>query len=180
MLKLFGLHVFLAVSALHQQPNWTGPYEPCANSPELKKSGHMSLGVRYDIDDPVIIDQFHRAFDFWSKVVDADFFDDQSSSCAIAIVDGDRSILASRTVVARAQLPDRLNFSGWIAINTVVAAALVDDDAVAVWMHEIGHLLGLKHNNSPTSLMYFMDADATSRLDESDLRALAVLHALRQ
>ncbi len=179
MPKILGPLFIFALPCLAQQANWTGPYKPCANSAELKKTGHMSLGVRYDVSNPVIVQQFHRAFNFWSKLLDASFFDEQSPSCAIAIVSGTKAILDDKTIVARAQLPDRLNFRGWIAIDSEASTDLSQDEAVAVWIHEIGHLLGLKHNPSAGSLMYYIDADARSRLDAADLHALAELHALR-
>jgi hypothetical protein len=139
----------------------------------------MRIGVRYDLADPVVARQFHRAFDFWSTLLDAEFYDEQSASCAVAIVDGSKAVLNKTGVVARAQLPDRLEFYGWIAVDPKASTYLADDEAVAIWIHEIGHLLGLKHNPSPASLMYYMDADAKSKLDAADLRALASLHAFR-
>jgi hypothetical protein len=140
----------------------------------------MSIGVRYDISDRVVIQQFHRAFDFWAKLLDAEFHDDQSTSCAIAIVDaGDALLQHIGTIVARAQFPDRLNFHGWVAVDPMARTYLADDEAVAIWIHEIGHLLGLKHNPSPSSIMFCVDVDGSSRLDSKDLRAIASQHALR-
>lgn len=179
MPKLLGLFVFLALSSFAQQANWTGPYRPCTNSDELRKTGHMTIGVRYDISDPAVISQFHRAFDFWGQLLDADFYDEPSTSCAIAVVNGTRAVLTKRNVVARAQLPDRPNFNGWIAVDPFANSYLVYGEAIAVWIHEIGHLLGLKHNQSAESVMYFIDADAYSRLDATDVHALSLLHALR-
>jgi hypothetical protein len=77
----------------------------------------MSVGVRYDTSDPVVTQQFHRAFDFWAKLLDADFHDEQSTSCAIAIVEGTNVVLHNTATVARPQFPDRLNFQGWIAVD---------------------------------------------------------------
>ena len=161
-----------------QPVNWMGPYEPCRNSAELKGTGHLHIGVRYDVSDPVVIQQFHEAFEFWSKVLDADFYDEQSTACAVAIVEGTNTLLGD-LVVARAQLPDRSNFEGWIAVERTAGPYLPFGDAIATWIHEIGHLLGLKHSSSPASLMYFIDVDSASRLDSADLRALSRLHTLR-
>jgi Matrixin len=55
---------------------------------------------------------------------------------------------------------------------------LSDSEAVAIWIHEIGHLLELRHNPSPTSLMLYI-VYATNELDSADLRALASLHSFR-
>lgn len=177
--KLVSLLALVAVPLLAQDVNWTGPYRPCLNSAELKKTGHLSVGVRYDVSDPVVNDQFHKAFEFWAKLLDADFYDEPSTSCAVAILDGNAVLLKGSTTVARAQFPDRQHFNGWIAIDPAANKYLSDDDAVANWIHEIGHLLGLKHNPSAASLMYHIDCDARSKLDSNDLRALAQLHAFR-
>jgi hypothetical protein len=179
MAKSLALPVLFALTSLAQQPNWTGPYKPCLDSAELKKTKHMNIGVRYDISDRLVIRQFHRAFDFWAKVLDADFHDEQSTSCAMAIVNASETLLHGKVVVARAQLPDRLNFQGWIAIDSRASAYLADNEATATWIHEIGHLLGLKHNPSATSIMFFIDVDTSSKLDSQDLRAISSLHALR-
>jgi predicted Zn-dependent protease len=112
--------------------------------------------------------------------LDADFHDDQSISFAIAVIEGTEAVLLhSRTIVARAQLPDRLNFQGWIAIDSRASSYLTDDEATAIWIHKIGHLLGLKHNASPSSVMFCVDVDGSSKLDSQDLRAIASAHALR-
>lgn len=139
----------------------------------------MNIGVRYDVSDPRLIEQFHRAFDFWASLLDAEFHDEASTSCSVAILDGDEALLGNRSIVARAQLPDRTGFDGWIAVDPLAASYLSGDEAVAIWIHEIGHLLGLNHNPSAHSLMYFIDVDSRSKLDSTDLRALSLLHALR-
>jgi hypothetical protein len=177
-----GVLIFLALFALQhpaQQVNWTGPYAQCHNSSELKKTGHLSAGVRYDLADPVIVRQFHEAFEFWARVLDAEFYDDRSNSCAVAIVSGTRELLKNRLTVARAQMPDRSGFEGWIAVDPGASGYLTEDEAVPTWIHEIGHLLGLKHNASAGSVMYYFDADGSSRLDSTDLHELALRHALR-
>jgi Matrixin len=178
--KSLALLALLPFASLAQQANWTGPYRPCLNSAELLKTGHMRIGVRYDISDRVVIQQFHHAFDFWAKLLDADFHDDQSTSCAVAIVDGTKALLPhNRAIVARAQLPDRLDFQGWIAVDPRASTYLAPDEAIAIWIHEIGHLLGLKHNPSPRSVMFCIDVDGSSKLDSEDLRAIASRHTLR-
>jgi hypothetical protein len=179
IIALFGLVALIPVSSFAQRGNWAGPYRPCLNSAELKKAGHMSIGVRYDVSDRVTIEQFQHAFDFWERLLDADFHQEQSTSCAIAIVYGTRGVLPSAAIVARAQLPNRSTFQGWIAVDPKARTYLSDDEATAIWIHEIGHLLGLKHNPSPMSLMYALDVDGACKLDSRDLRAISSTHALR-
>lgn len=178
-LKLPLLLLVLDLTCVAQSANWTGPYEPCRNSAELKRLAHLRIGVRYDISDRLLIHEFQEAFAFWARVLDAEFYSDQSTSCAIAVVEGTPDVLGG-LIVARSHLPDRANFQGWIAVDPKASTYLSFREAVGVWSHEIGHLLGLKHSTSPRSLMYFIDVDSTSRLDSADLRALSRLHAVRR
>ncbi|HTU48527.1 MAG TPA: matrixin family metalloprotease [Bryobacteraceae bacterium] len=180
MAKSIALLILLPLVSLAQPSNWQGLYAPCLNSAELKKSWHMSIGIKYEICDQVVGQQFRRAFDFWAKVLDADFHEEQSTSCAIAIVDAtDAVLLHNRAIVARAQLPDRLNFQGLIAVDPKASTYLADDEAIAIWIHEIGLLFGLKHNSSPASVMYWLDVDASRKLDPKDLHTITSLHAVR-
>lgn len=179
MIRSLSLLVFLASAAWAQSANWTGPFKPCLNSSELEKTGHMSIGVRYDLSNERIIQQFHRAFEFWENLLDAEFHDEASESCSVAILEGTKALLGNRAVVARAQLPKLPDFQGWIVVDPRATSYLTDEEAVAIWIHEIGHLLGLVHNPSAKSLMYFIDIDLGNKLDSTDLRALSLLHAFR-
>ena len=49
----------------------------------------------------------------------------------------------------------------------------------AAAVHEIGHILGLKHNASSRSVMYFLDLDGTEILDGEDILELSRRHQLR-
>ena len=46
-------------------------------------------------------------------------------------------------------------------------------------VHEISHLLGLPHNPSGSSVMFFLDLDDSVPLDAADLAALASRHKMR-
>jgi len=119
--------------------------------------GTLRDGGRTEWLVPVGVKQLRRAFDFSSKALDATFHDEHSAFCAIAIVRRTQEVLLlhNTAVVARAQLPDRLNFHGWIAIDPRASIYLEDGEVVAIWIHEIGHLLGLRRDPSPTSLMCY-------------------------
>jgi hypothetical protein len=49
----------------------------------------------------------------------------------------------------------------------------------AAAVHEFGHMLGLKHNASSHSIMYFLDVDGTEVLDGEDILELSKRHELR-
>lgn len=159
--------------------NWSGPYRSCLNRAELVKTGHMELGVRVDTTNPEIASAFWRALDFWSNVLDMDFHPEPSSDCALALVDGTAEILHTVHNVARAQFSDLANFQGLIAFDPHASDYMSADEMYATAVHELGHLFGLRHNPSATSIMYYLDCDGTSSLDLSDLDALAARHALR-
>lgn len=160
----------------HETVNWTGSFEPCGRRSELLKRGHMDLGVRLSTSNRVLAQEFRRAMDFWSSIVDMNWYDDQSSSCSLQLVDGTSSILTNATV-ARSQFTDWSNFQGWIAFDPKAPLSRTEMYLTAV--HEIGHLLGLKHNPDPNSVMYYLDLRQREMLDRCDLAALAARHKLR-
>ena len=180
MLRAVILFTLLALSALAgPKANWSGPYQPCLNSSEFLKSGHMDLGVRYDTSSPVAADALRRALKFWSTVLDMDFHEDASHSCSLALVDATHEILSENNDVARAQFTDWSNFQGWIAFDPHMSEYMSVDEIYATAVHELGHMFGLLHNNHPSSVMFYIDADGSSVLDEADLEAVGARHALR-
>jgi hypothetical protein len=48
----------------------------------------------------------------------------------------------------------------------------------AAAVHELGHMLGLKHNASSRSVMYFLDVNGTEVLDSEDILDLGSHHKL--
>jgi hypothetical protein len=157
--------------------NWSANYPPCNRHTELLKQGHMDLGVRVATANPSLAEQFRRAMDSWARILDLDWHEDDTQNCSMQLVDGERKLFQPTAIVARSQLPDRLNFQGWIAFNP--AQTLSETDLYRISVHEIGHMLGLQHSFNSMSVMYGLDLDGVEWLEPSDLAALAAHHKLR-
>jgi hypothetical protein len=156
--------------------NWSGPYTACNQRTELLKHEAMDLGVKFSSSNPAIEREFRLALEFWSGVLDMRWHEDNSDSCALQLVDGTPQIL-QRSIVARSQFTDWDNFQGWIAFNP--GAPLNQTEMYLTAVHEIGHMLGLKHNPNARSVMYYLDLEGPEYLDESDMALLASRHKLR-
>lgn len=174
--------VVFSGSAAAAPPNWTGPYAPCNRHADLLSRGHMDLGVRFATLNPELARQFERALDFWAGILDFDWREVDSQDCSIQIVDGAPRLFevgdGCACVAARSQYPDRAHFEGWIAFNPAVK--FTDNEMFLDSVHEIGHLFGLPHNPSSSSVMFFSDFDQAVSLNADDLEALASRHKLRQ
>ena len=156
--------------------NWSGTYAPCDRHSELLHKDRLKLGVRFQTSNPEFAADFSRALNFWSTVLDMEWREDNSRSCAIQIVEGSPELFMDGQV-ARAQLPDRSAFEGWIAVNPNTSLSANEMFFVAV--HELGHLFGLQHNPSAYSVMYYLQLDEPLVLNRADLRQLADRHRLR-
>lgn len=156
--------------------NWTGNFAPCDSHSELLKRDSMRLGVRISTSNPAVAREFKRAMDFWARIIDMSWYEDRSSSCSLELVDGTPEIL-QKAVVARAQFVEWQNFEGWIAFDP--RAPLTKTEMYLTAIHEIGHMLGLRHNPNPDSVMYYIDLEGPEVLDSYDLTALAAHHKLR-
>jgi hypothetical protein len=156
--------------------NWAGDFSPCHQRFELLKRENMNLGVKISTSNPALAREFRQALDFWARVVDMSWHEDDSSSCAMQLVDGTPAILKT-SIVARSQFTEWDNFQGWIAFNPKAPLSTTEMYLTAV--HEIGHMFGLKHNPSVHSVMYYLDLEGSEVLDQSDLSTLAGRHKLR-
>jgi hypothetical protein len=156
--------------------NWSGSYSSCDQRFELLKHGPLDLGVKISTSNPALAEQFRLAMAFWSDVIDMRWHEETGNACAIQLVEGTREIL-KKSIVARAQFTDWDNFQGWIAFDPGARLSRVEMYLTAV--HEIGHLLGLKHNPNAKSVMYYLDLEGPEYLDASDLTSLAQRHKLR-
>ncbi len=171
------LLVAFSVAQAAPPPNWSANRPPCNRHAELLKRGHMDLGVRLATTNPLLAEQFRRAMDSWSRILDLDWHEDDTDSCSIQVFDGDPDLFRPVVVAARSQLPDRNDFQGWIAFNPT--QPLSETDLYRISLHEIGHMLGLQHSSNATSVMYFLDLEGLDSLDPTDLAALARHHKLR-
>ena len=178
-MRLIPLWLLVCVSVAEGEtpPNWSANYPPCNRHSELLRQGHMDLGVRVATANPSLAEQFRNALDSWARILDLDWHEDDTQNCSIQLVDGGRELFQSAAMAARSQLPDRLDFQGWIAFNP--AQTLSETDLYRISVHEIGHVLGLQHSANATSVMYFLNLEGLDWLDPTDLAALATHHKLR-
>ena len=159
--------------------NWTANYPPCNRPSELLKHGPLNLGVRFTTANPVLADQFKAALNFWSKILDLAWYEDDTQNCSVQLADGQRDLFvaAPDIMAARSQFPDRLGFQGGIAFNPSIRLSKTALFRISV--HEIGHMLGLRHSANTRSLMYGLDLECSESLDADDLATLASHHKLR-
>ena len=171
--------LFAAWAGAETLGNWRADFPPCNQHSELLKRGPMSLGVRVATANPVLAEEFRAALDFWTKILDFEWHEENTENCSVEVVDGERWLFEPEpdNMAARSQFPDRRDFEGWIAFNPTVALSRMESDRISV--HEIGHMLGLRHSTNIKSLMYGFDLDDSQTLDPADLASLAGRHKLR-
>jgi hypothetical protein len=165
------------LQAAERPGDWTGNYLPCDRHGELLKMDAMKLGVRFATANRKLAAELSRAMDFWARILDMEWHEEDGRGCAIQFVDGDAGLFRY-TETARAQFPAAPLFQGWIAFNPAMEASSGELFLTAV--HEVGHLLGLLHSANASSVMYFLSLDGPAFLDSADLAALAVRHKLRK
>ncbi len=142
----------------------------------ITETGLDELGYQ-DLDtDAELAQQFKNALNFWTRIIDLEWHRDESSSCAIQLVEGTPAILRG-VAIARAQFPEAKNFQGLIAFDTQLPLSKKEMYLIAV--HEIGHMLGLRHNRNTHSVMYYFNLEGPEVLDLTDLRHLSFHHRLR-
>jgi hypothetical protein len=163
-----------------QQPqsNWTSPDAPCAKFEDLRRPVIGDIGIKIDAAEPWA-DGFRRALGFWNTVLTANLHEETGlTACSVRIIDGGPDILNS-TVVARSQITYWANFRGKIAVSKATAKEMNSAEIYATAVHELGHILGLKHNANSHSIMFFLDVDGTEVLDNMDILELSRRHEVR-
>lgn len=158
--------------------NWDSPDAPCGQYDNLRSRVLGNIGVKIDVNR-AWADAFRRALKFWNSVLVVNFHEERSlNGCSIRIVNGSTDIL-HHVILARSQFIDWLNFRGKIAVNPGPAKEMNSAALYAAAVHELGHMLGLKHNRSSRSIMYFLNVDGSEYLDREDILELRALHELR-
>ncbi len=179
---LQALCIFLGTCALANADslaNWTANYPSCGRHAELLKHDRMNLGVRLATSNPLLAEEFKAALDFWATILDLEWHEDDTKNCSMELEDGQRDLFEPEpeNMAARSQFPDRRGFEGWIVFNPAVPLSRTELYRISV--HEIGHMLGLRHSSNTLSLMYGLDLDCSESLDALDLASLAAHHKLR-
>jgi hypothetical protein len=158
--------------------NWTSVDEACARYDNLRNRVLGNIGVRIDVNGPCA-DGFRRAVRYWNTVLAANFYEDKNlGACSVRIINGGPDIL-NHAMVARSQIIEWVNFQGKIAVDPGAAKEMNSAEIYGAAVHELGHMLGLKHNANIHSVMYFLDLDGTEGLDSKDVSDLRAHHQLR-
>ena len=157
--------------------NWTSPDASCAKYDDLRNFSLGDVGVRIDAAEPWA-DGFRRALSFWNTVLAANFHEEADLNlCAVRIINGSPDIF-NAGIVARSQLTSWAGFRGEIAVSSAAANQMSSAEIYGAAVHELGHMLGLKHNANIHSVMYFLDIEGTELLDSNDVSDLSRLHEL--
>ena len=86
--------------------NWDGKYAPCSRHSDLLSRDHLDLTVRFSTSNAVLAQQFARALDFWTGVIDLEWHETDSEDCSIQLVDGTPALFDfCACMSARSQLP---------------------------------------------------------------------------
>jgi hypothetical protein len=143
--------------------NWSTSDKPCANYNDLKRYALGDIGVKIDVSDPAWAAAFRRALVFWNKVLDVNFHEEKNiNACALRITDGPL-VMFGGGYTAFAQFTDLDGFEAKIVVLPQVPLSPAGKFVNAV--HEIGHIVDLRHNPDPMSVMY-PDIENSSKLRE--------------
>jgi hypothetical protein len=177
-MRVLAAALFFNICSLagQQAKSWTGPFQTCTSGADVLKYDSMNLGVHFATSNAKLSTQFENAMNFWASVIDMRWHAESSSRCSLQLFDGQSELFEDSTV-AKAHPVEVNEFSAWVAFNP--KAPLTNQELYLTAVHEIGHLLGLRHNPNIFSVMYYTNGVEATLLDQTDLRALSELHKLR-
>lgn len=153
--------VLIALSAISAQG--------CDNYRALLSHDHLDIGVRFDTNAkrPEAI----AALNYWAERIDMTWHE-SATDCAIEFRPAEFGARRDGLdTLAMAHAPRDPEFNGVVYFRLTPRY-----DAERVFIHEIGHLLGLEHSSNPDSPMYFVPGGGS--LTVADARALSRRHAL--
>ena len=157
--------------------NWSSPDQPCGKFNDLKKYALGDIGVKIDVSDPAWAAAFRRALVFWNKILDANFHEEKNiNACALRITDGPLAMFEGG-YTAFAQSAD---LDGFEAKIVVLPQAPFSPAATFVnAVHEIGHVVDLRHNPDSRSVMYFDIANPSKKREVANAMQYRISHTLR-
>jgi hypothetical protein len=132
--------------------NWSTSDKPCAHYNDLKKYDLGDIGVKIDVSDPAWAAAFRHALVFWNKILDVNFHEEKNiNACALRITDGPL-VMFGGGFTAFAQFADLDGFEAKIVVLPQVPLSPAGKFVNAV--HEVGHIVDLRHSPDPKSVMY--------------------------
>jgi Matrixin len=161
---------------------WLFPHPYCHEYKQLLSHEPMNIGVRFDTRDPHVVAIFEAELDRLAETVALTWRVDQSHNCALEVRELPlRKRKANRQGYIQsggAHIGGTRNFDGRLYYHPALAH---QPDLPESFRHELGHLMGLQHNPSVDSIMYWLTFSGRgTEFDQRDLAALSQRHKLRE
>src|SRR5690349_21538323 len=108
-----GLFFLFSLAALSDSNAITQPAHVCHEHTQLTTRDHMKLGVRILTANPALAESFRRALDFWTRLLDMEWYEEQSDACSLQLTDAAPGSLEDN-IAAITQVPGSSDFEGLI------------------------------------------------------------------